>query len=163
MTDLSMFLQIGTSFWIVLAIIFGVVELLTMGLVTIWFCGGALAAALVAGVGLSPVIQIVVFFVVSAILLWVTRPIAQKMLNAKTEKTNYEALLGCFAMVEKDIEPFKPGQVKLQGKEWTAICEDENMSIKTGEKVIVKDIQGVKLIVSKVGEQFSETETATAV
>ena len=84
MTDLSMFLQIGTSFWIVLAIVFGVVELLTMGLVTIWFCGGALAAALVAGVGLSPVIQIVVFFVVSAILLWVTRPIAQKMLNAKT-------------------------------------------------------------------------------
>ena len=86
MTNLSMFLEVGTSFWIVLAIVFGAVELFTMGLVTIWFCGGALIAAIVAGMGLSPVIQIVVFFVVSAILLWFTRPIAQKMLNEKTER-----------------------------------------------------------------------------
>lgn len=163
MTDLSMILEVGTSLWIVLAIVFGVVELFTMGLVTIWFCGGALAAAIVAGIGLSPIIQVVTFFVVSAILLWFTRPIAQKMLNEKTEKTNYEALLGCLAIVESDIVPFNPGQVKLQGKEWTAICEDESMSIKKNEKVIVKDIQGVKLIVAPAGEHLSDKEAKEAV
>lgn len=147
MPDYLTFFQIGTSLWIVLAIVFGVVELMTMGLVTIWFCGGALAAAVVAGMGASAGIQIGVFFVASAVLLWLTRPFAKKIVNAKTEKTNSEALIDDVAFVTKDIAPFEPGQVKIQGKEWTAVCVDSSVTIEKGSTVKVRSIEGVKLVV----------------
>ena len=77
--------------WIALIIIFAVVEIITVGLTSIWFAGGALVALLVDAAGLGPVWQFAVFVVVSVILLVFTRPWALKYMKPRLVKTNYEA------------------------------------------------------------------------
>nr|WP_315022285.1 NfeD family protein [uncultured Aminipila sp.] len=133
--------------WVVVAIVFGVIEALTMGLTTIWFCGGAVVAALVAMVGAPLGVQFALFLIVSIVLLYFTRPIAQRKLNVAVEKTNSDALIGKIGFVTETIEPFSTGQVKIQGKEWTAIAENRELIMDKDLKVIVRSIEGVKLVV----------------
>ena len=77
-------------FWLALLIIFVIAECLTVGLISIWFAGGALIAMFFALAGASTVWQIAIFLIVCAILLISTRPIAMKYFNNKKEKTNYQ-------------------------------------------------------------------------
>lgn len=153
MENIISFLSSGPMAWIVVAIIFGIIEAVTMGLATIWFCGGAVIAAIASLFTGSVMVQIVIFLLSSAVLLYFTRPLAKNKLNAKVEKTNADALIGETGIVITDIKPFTPGQVKIAGKEWTAVCENENLTVPKGEKVTVHSIQGVKLIVEPVEEE----------
>lgn len=134
-------------FWLVAAIIFGVSEALTVGLVTIWFAGGALVALAAALLGAGIPVQIVLFFVVSIGLLVSTRKVFVQKLKTGKAKTNIDALIGEEAMVLTEIKPFAPGSVKLKGQEWTAVTKDENLSIASGEIVKVVAIEGVKAVV----------------
>ena len=61
--------------WIALIIIFAVVEIITVGLTSIWFAGGAVVALLVDAAGLGPVWQFAAFVVLSLIhiYLWFER------------------------------------------------------------------------------------------
>lgn len=133
--------------WVILALLFAVIEAFTLGLTTIWFCGGAVVAALLAMVDAPIGVQIAVFLIVSFVLLYFTRPIAQKKLKVGAEKTNAEALIGRIGFVTEPIQPFSTGQVKLEGKEWTAIAEDRSTTIEKGTKVVAVKIEGVKLVV----------------
>ena len=74
--------------WMVLLIVFVLGELATIGLTCIWFAAGALAALVMAMAGINPVVQFLVFFVVSILLLAATRPWARKYVNAKMQRTN---------------------------------------------------------------------------
>ena len=80
--------------WIGLFIILIIIEIFTVGLTTIWFAIGALAAAGVNTLGANLIIQIIVFFAVSIVLMIFTRPWAAKHLNQKRLKTNYESKIG---------------------------------------------------------------------
>lgn len=143
--------------WLLLAAIFIVIEIITLGLTTIWFAGGAFIAALagLAGVGLT--IQAILFFVVSIVLLVLTRPLAVKYLDSKTQKTNAEALIGQRAVVISQIDNLKAtGQAKVNGMEWTARSKDENIVIPEKEVVTIVDIQGVKLIVEPLDKSGSD-------
>ncbi|WP_312649047.1 NfeD family protein [Aminipila sp.] len=142
--------------WVIVAIVFGVIEAVTMGLTTIWFCGGAVVAALVAMVGAPLGVQFALFLIVSIVLLYFTRPIAQRKLNVAVEKTNSDALIGEIGFVTKTIEPFSTGQVKIEGKEWTAIAENRELLMDKDLKVIVRSIEGVKLVVIPATEQNAE-------
>ena len=139
--------------WLGLMIILGVIELLTLGLTSIWFAAGALVAFIVAMIGLRFSIQLIVFVVVSLVLLFFTRPLAQKYLNSETTKTNAEALIGRTVRVTGDVSNLKDeGQVTVNGLEWTARSSDDTQVFRKGDLVKIIRIEGVKLIVEKSDE-----------
>ena len=135
--------------WLIATAALIVMEIVSLGLTTIWFVGGALVAALTAYLGLHWLAQILVFAVVSLLLLFFTRPLAVKHLMKEPEKTNVEGLIGKTGYVTKTINNLKAeGEVKLNGMEWTARSKDDEI-IEKDEEVIVDSISGVKLIVVK--------------
>ncbi len=135
--------------WLVLLIVLVMIEIATLGLTTIWFAGGALVALLANLVGLHEAVQVVIFFVVSFVLLALTRPVAIRHLNKDRIKTNAESLIGRTGFVMEEIDNLKAmGLVSIDGQEWTARCESDNEVIPKDKVVVIKDIQGVKLIVT---------------
>lgn len=134
-------------FWLAAAVVFVIIEALTMGLTTIWFAGGAVAALAASLLTDNIAIQIILFFAVSIALLIPTRKLFVKKLQTGTEKTNVDALIGKTAIVTAAIRPYEIGTVKLCGQEWSAVCKDEHKEILQNAKVIVVAIEGVKAVV----------------
>ena len=81
-------------FWLIAFGVLLLIEILTLGLTTIWFAAGALVAFLAAALNMPLLVQVIAFLVVSILMLIFTRPIMTKHLNAKTTKTNAESLVG---------------------------------------------------------------------
>ena len=135
--------------WIIIAVVFIIIEGIVSGLVTIWFTiGGGVAAALAAGGAPIPV-QVIVFFVVSLVLLIFTRPILSKKLKVGREKNYTEQLEGKPGLVVEPIEPFKSGQVKVGGILWTSVGETEHFAAPADSMVEIVRVEGVKLIVKE--------------
>ena len=140
--------------WILIAVIFAVIEAITMGLTTIWFTVGGVAACIIALIGGPLLLQVIVFLAVSIILLYFTRPLAEKRLKIGHEKNNIDQMIGKTALVIEKIVPYHTGQVKLNGLVWTAVTQDNQETIDKGDLVQVIGIEGVKLIVErKKGEE----------
>ncbi len=140
-------------FWLILLIVAIVTEVITLGLTSIWFAGGALAAIIVAVLHGPLWLQIVLFFLVSLLLLFFTRPIAVKYFNKDRVRTNVESMIGKQAIVISEIDNLQGiGQVTVGGMEWSARGEEkgENKPISTGSVVEVVAISGVKLIVKPI-------------
>lgn len=134
-------------FWLGILAVCLSIEVATLGLVSIWFAGGALVTFFVAMATETLWIQLVVFFTVSFVLLFVTRPIASKFYNNRRTKTNVDSLVGEYCKVTETIDNFnETGTVVLNGLEWTARSVDETV-IEAGAKVKVHGIDGVKLLV----------------
>ncbi len=135
--------------WAVLIVFFTLVEAFTLGLTSIWFAVGALAALIASAFGFNFVVQFISFIVVAVILLIYTRPVARKVFKVGQNKTNVDALIGKKGYVIKSILPKEVGQVKLNGQIWTAKGE-EHETYNVDEEVEVLAIEGVKLIIKKV-------------
>lgn len=134
--------------WLGILAVLLVIEGLTTALTTIWFAGGALAAAIAAGVGMGIVPQLLLFFCVSLVLLLFTRPAALKLMNKGTEKTNVEGLLGKSAVVIQQIDNLaQTGQVRINDIEWMARTSDDSITIPVGTVVVIEAVHGVRLIV----------------
>ena len=136
-----------TILWLIVMIGFLIAEALTVGLVGIWFAGGALVAVILSLFEVSPLMQVIVFFAVSICLLVFTRKIFVEKLNTGKENTNVDALIGETGQVTITINPMEVGQVKLKGQVWSALADDSLLTIEEGTYVTVKAIEGVKLIV----------------
>lgn len=142
-----------TIFWLILVAVFLIIEILTLGLTTVWFAGGALVAAIASILNAGLLIQIILFLLVAVILLFFTRPIAAKYLNGRTQKTNADSLIGQTCFVTLTINNVKAqGQATINGLEWTARALSNDDIIPEGTEVIIRQINGVKLIV----EQYQE-------
>lgn len=136
--------------WLVLLIVFLVIEVATMGLTSIWFAGGAVVAAIAALLNAPIAVQIILFFLVSLVLLFFTRPIAVKYFNQDRIRTNVESLVGKQGIVTGEINNLQgKGQVTLNGQEWSARSVADDQIIPQGAIVSVLAINGVKLIVRK--------------
>lgn len=133
--------------WLAAAIIFIIIEAVTVGLTTIWFAAGALVALILALIKVGIGVQVAVFLILSLVLLATTRKIFVNKLKTGSEKTNVDALVGEEAVVLENITPFNTGLVKVKGQNWTAIAADKDASILKGSTVKIKAIEGVKLIV----------------
>ena len=134
--------------WLAVLILLVVIEIFTLGLTTIWFAGGALAAIIAAALGAPVWLQILLAGIVSAVLLFFTRPVAVKYFNRDREKTNAESLVGRQAIVISEIDNLRgTGQVAVNGMEWTARNIMDDQTISSGEVVIIRGINGVKLLV----------------
>ena len=150
---MSMFTGSMTGIWLIILIAAILIELATMGLTTIWFAGGAAVACILSALHLPLWLQIASFLIVSIVLLFFTRPIAFKYFNRNVTRTNSEALIGQKAVVVSDINNIEGlGRVLVEGKEWSAKAANEGDKIPTGAIVIVKAIEGVKLLVSQAAE-----------
>lgn len=136
--------------WLLILVALVIVELISMGLTTIWFAGGALVAALASLAGLPVWVQIVVFLAVSLLLLFFTRPIAVKYFNKERVKTNAESLVGRQAIVVSEIDNLKGiGRVTVGGQEWSARTKEDAAGLPVGAVADVVAIHGVKLIVEE--------------
>ena len=143
-----------TIYWLAIFVILLIIEIVTMGLTTIWFAGGALAAMAAGLIGFGTGIQILVFLVVSVLLLVLTRPIAVKYFNQERLKTNAESLIGQQALVLEDIDTLQAaGLVEVRGQEWSAKTDEPNGKIAKNKVVVIEGIQGVKLIVREKEER----------
>lgn len=140
-------------FWLAAMILFVVFELATMGLTTIWFALGALAALAVAVVGGPVWLQTVVFFAVSILALVCYRNLVKDHFNQNRVKTNADSLIGQKGIVTEEISNLHAtGQVTVAGQEWTARSADDGITLEKGEIVTIRSISGVKLIVERSAE-----------
>lgn len=135
--------------WLIIFAACLIIEIITLGLTTIWACGGALVAMIIAFFSGSLALQVVAFLVVTTILFFTTRPLAKKHMDNRLEKTNVESLIGKHVIVSADIDNLKSqGQVMIGGVEWTARSKDGD-TIESGTEVVIDEISGVKAIVTR--------------
>ena len=137
-------------FWLILTVILAVIELTTLGLITIWFAIGAAVAMLAALLGGNIWVQLIRFIIVSTGILVTVRPIASRHFNGKIKKTNIDAVIGRKLIAKTDIDNIKgTGKVDMDGSTWLAASSMDEVTIFAGEEVRVVRVSGAKLIVER--------------
>lgn len=135
-------------FWLVLSIVFLIIEAMTTALVSVWFFVGSLLALITAYLGFGPFTQTVVFLLGCLITLIVLKPLRSKFLEKDIVPTNLDMIIGKEGEVAQSTTE-NENLVKVQGKVWSAITKDGE-TLLPGEKVRVLEIKGVKIIVEKI-------------
>lgn len=136
--------------WVLLIIAFVIGELISVGLTSIWFAAGALAALLLALLGVGPLVQFAVFLIVSIVLLLSTRSWAQRFINSRTQKTNADSIIGeTIRIAERVSNRDQTGMAVVHGQEWTVRARSDDEVIEKDQNAKVVEISGVKLIVEK--------------
>ena len=139
-----------TAAWVMLMIVFLVIEGIVPGMVSIWFALGSLAALISAMLGAQLWVQALWFVLISVAALAVTRPLAKKYVNSRTQATNADMLIGQECIVKEPIDALRgTGAVSVGGKDWTARCATAEETLEAGAVAVVERIEGVKLIVKK--------------
>ncbi len=142
--------------WLILLVIALIAEAATATLFSIWFAVGALAAVIIAWIGLPVWSQILVFLAVSGIVLLAAKPLTEKMINQKTIKTNADRIIGSRGIVTADIHNIAAkGLVEVSGQAWSARSVS-GLPIAAGATVIIKEIDGVKLLVEPVEDELNQ-------
>ncbi len=136
--------------WFIIFLVLLLVEFATVNLVTIWFALGALVTVFLSFVVENIWIQAAVFVVTSIIALLLTKPLLRTFHLTELIPTNTDRLIGKEGEVVKEIKFNEYGRVKIFGENWMATSEQ---NIKEGSKVIIKNIEGAKLIVEKKEEK----------
>ena len=141
-------------YWLIALAVLLVIEIVTLGLTTIWFAGGALIAFIAALLGVDLWVQLILFSIISLVLLIFTRPVAMKRLNKNRVKTNYEGLIGKVVKVTKTVDnQSQSGEAVVNGQEWTVRSLNEDVIFEPGTKVKIVNIEGVRLIVTEYREE----------
>lgn len=137
-----------TIVWLVIVIAASVIEVMTVNLVTVWFVASGIAALIAAYFGAKVITQLAIFVILGTALLLLTKKPLEKLLN-KTNKhrTNLDRILDMEGIVTEEIKKGSTGEVKVDGKRWTAIA---NKTIKKDSTVKILKIDGVKLVVEEV-------------
>lgn len=140
-------------YWLIFFLILVGIEAATLALTTIWFAGGALTAFVLSLFGVGVEAQLIVFVIVSFILLFFTRPWAMRYVERNRTRTNVEGLVGKTARVTEEINNrMNTGTALLNGQEWSAQAAKDDQVYVLDTLVTVKEIRGVKLIVSEIKE-----------
>ena len=134
--------------WLGAAVVFGVLEAMTAGLISVWFVAGAVAAMAAAMLEADVMVQAGVFIVVSALALALTRPLVRRWTQTRKVATNADRVLGQMAKVTETVDNDNSmGAVYVDGKTWSARSSDGSV-IPAGTRVQVERMEGVKLFVS---------------
>ncbi len=137
--------------WLVSVIGFIILEASTYQLVSIWFVFGAIGGLIASLCEVNFYWQMVIFLGISVILLLVLRPVSMRLIKQQDFKSNSEGLIGKTVLITEDVSNIKgTGQGKVDGMVWTVRGETDE-PIQSGETVKIKKIEGVKLIVEKLG------------
>ena len=134
------------NIWLILAGIFLIIEIISVGFLVFWFSIGALIAMVASFFIPNTIAQTAIFVISSTILLFATKPLVKKILPGDV-KTNSFSIIGKIAKVTIDIEPVEgKGQVKIGAEAWSAKSVDDTFIAKDTE-VEILEIDGVKAIV----------------
>ncbi len=136
--------------WLAVFIITVVIEFLTVEFVSIWFAIASIPALILAMLNQNEWLQLIVFFLLSILLLSVTRPLVVRYLRRNIVDTNVDAYVGKVAIVTSQISNNESGLVKFEGLIWTAVSSE---SIPIGSSVRILAIEGNKLIVTEITEE----------
>ena len=136
--------------WLILAVIFAVGEIATLGFFLAPFAGGASVAAVVSAIGVPFVGSLAVFLVVSVILLAALRPLARSHRRMPPSlRTGTAALVGKSAtVVERIANDEGVGCVKIEGDVWTARAYMDEETYEPGTRVQVVEIRGATALVT---------------
>ena len=146
------------QFWLIVAGLFFVGEIFTLGFLIFWLGIGALFTMIVSFFTTNIIIQTTVFLITSTIFILATKPLVKKFVDVKKTNTNVFSIIGKKALVIKDIDPIhSSGQIKLNGEVWSAETENDEI-IKEGSEVEVLKINGVKAIVKLVDSEKVESK-----
>lgn len=136
-------------FWLVLVIVLSFIEIATVSLVSIWFVASGIVAMILSFFIEDTAIITTIFILLGIFLLIISRPIVNKLRSKDNEKTNLDRIIGESAIVTEDIKKNEVGEVKVDGKKWSAISKEKCLK---GDTVKILKIDGVKLIVEKESE-----------
>ena len=136
--------------WLVLLVVFILIEASTVSMASIWFAAGALAA-LIASLFSAPLwLQVALFAVVSVVMLLALRPLARKYFTPRLSKTNIDAVIGSEGLVTERIDNVNAsGRVKLAHMEWSARSSSGEI-LEEGTRIRVDRVEGVKVFVTSV-------------
>lgn len=144
----------STYVWLGLLVLFLIVEIVTVGLTSIWFAGGALVGLIFDILGLNVGFQAVGAIMAAIALLIFTKPFAVKFVNHNHEKTNYEGIIGKVIRITKTVDNLdQTGATVLNDQEWTVRSSADDIILKPGTLAKVIRISGVKLIVEEYKEE----------
>ena len=132
--------------WLVVIILLVFLEVSTINLVCVWFILSGLVSLILSFFIDSFYILFAVFVLLGLVLMLLTRPILVKKFARKNVKTNSDRVLGMEGVVTEEITKLKVGEVKVDGKRWSAASQEK---IEVGTTIIVESIDGVKLVVRK--------------
>lgn len=136
-------------FWLIVAAAALVIEIISLGLSSIWFTGGGIVAALIAYADGPLWLQVIAFVGVSTILLLLMRPIAKKRLKIGEEKTNIDSMIGRIEKVLVTVDNNAgTGMIKIGDIDWRAVSDDGSV-IPDGTLVKISRIEGTKLYVRR--------------
>ena len=136
--------------WLLLAGLFFIGEMITVGFLIFWLGIGALLAMIVSFFTTNIIIQTAVFVISSIILILATKPFVKRFVDVKKTNTNVFSIIGKKALVIKKIDPINAkGQIKVNSEIWSAESENGE-KIEEGSEVEIIRINGVKAIVKKV-------------
>ena len=139
--------------WLAVIILTIIIEIITVGLTAIWLTGGGIAALVVCLLGGHWGLQLAVFFVVTFILIYFTRPWALKYIESRKTATNYEEVIGKTVRIIEDVDNVKEtGKAIYNGMEWTARAKVDTETFSMDEQARVVGVQGVKLILEKIAD-----------
>ena len=139
-----------TVFWLIAMVALLIIEGIVPGLVSIWFAAGALVSLLLSLLNAPLWLQALAFLLVSLALLFLTRPLAKKYVNARTTPTNADRIVGMDCLVTEEIDNLRgTGAVSVDGKTWTARMEQVDGKAEKGAVVKALRIEGVRLIVTE--------------
>ena len=141
------------QFWLILAGVFFVGEIITVGFLIFWLGVAALITALVSLFTSNVIIQTTVFVISSTILIFCTRELSKRISSKDTKVTNAYSIIGQTGIVTKDILGNEVGQIKVGSEVWTA---NSNTVITKGSQVKVLNIEGVKAIVEPILETIEK-------
>ena len=136
-------------FWLAMIVFLVIIEIASINLTTIWFVASAIVSLIVSFFCNWFLLQFGIFVVLGIILLITTRPLLLKLLKVNKVKTNLDRVIGMEGGVTEDIIPLETGEVKVDGKKWSAYSTEK---LEKGTLIIVEEINGVKLSVRKKEE-----------
>ena len=149
--------------WLLLAGLFFIGEMITVGFLIFWLGIGALLAMIVSFFTTNIIIQTAVFVISSIILILATKPFVKRFVDVKKINTNVFSIIGKKALVIKEIDPINAkGQIKVNSEIWSAESENGE-KIEEGSEVEIIRINGVKAIVKKVSTINNLTDSNSKV
>ena len=132
--------------WLIIVIVLAIVEMLTVSLVSIWFVLSGILAMISTIFTDSIIIQTGIFVIFGIIFMLLTKKIVKKAVPQKV-KTNVDRIIGMEGIVTEKITKNHPGEVKVDGKKWTAIA---SKTIEVGSIVKILEINSTKLTVERM-------------
>lgn len=135
------------TMWLIVIILLTLVEVMTINLTTIWFVISGIVSLILSLFIDSFMVEFAVFTIGGILLLIITRPILKKYLNQTKVSTNLDRIIGMEGIVTEKITKNINGEVKVDGKRWTAYADKK---IDKDSIVKVLKIDGVKIKVEKV-------------